>query len=95
MAVTFRIAEHSVYRGRQVVEVLVDGEVAAAIYPEGEGGLKIVSAHFEDAREDANFAGTVVEDTGSGKFPPIPAFHIQLGPCPYVIVGGTIVNLLP
>ena len=92
MAVSFRLAEHSIHRGVQIVEILVDGETAVAIYPRGDKGIMLVSAHIEDKETEEGFVGEVVEDARR-VWPPIPAFVITFNPSPYTIRGGKVVKL--
>lgn len=82
MAVTFEVKPHSIKPGVQVAEILIDGEMVATIYPDGEKGVKLVSAHMEK----------VVQDDGSKSVPSIPAVLITFDPQPYTIEGGRIVK---
>ena len=82
MAVTFRVKPHSVKSGVQVAEILIDGGMVATIYPDGEKGIKLVSAHMEE----------VVQDDGSTSLPPVPHVFIRFDPQPYAIEGGRIVK---
>ena len=82
MSVEFRSAPHGLKPETTIVEILVDGEVIAVIYPDGEKGIKLVSAHIKD----------VVRDDGSKKIPPIPAILIDFDPQPYTIEDGKIVK---
>ena len=91
MAIRFRIVKNSFTR-QDIVEVLVDGKVAGVIYPFGEKGIKIVSAHIVGTIVEENFAGEVVKDDGTESFPPIPAVLINFNPSPYDIEGGRIVR---
>lgn len=91
MAITFRIAEHSVRPGVQLVEILLDGEVVGAIYPDPEkNGIAIISAHFSEKNMPPDFEGEVLEDDGRGSFPPIPFIRLTFRPRKYVIVRGEI-----
>jgi len=56
--------------------------MVAIIYPDGEKGVKLVSAHMEE----------VVQSDGIGSFPPIPDIRITFDPQPYTIEGGRIVK---
>lgn len=89
MAISFRIVEHSVRRGVQLVEVLLDGTVVGAIYPKDDG-IMIASAHFSEKEFPKEFDGEVVEDNGLGKFPPIPSVSITFKPRKYYIIGNRI-----
>jgi len=82
MAGTFEVKPHSIKHGVQVAEILMDGEMVATIYPDGEKGIKLVSAHMEG----------VVQDDGSRSMPPIPAVLITFDPQPYTIEGNRIVK---
>jgi hypothetical protein len=78
--ITFRLAPHT--GGKEIVEVLCDGEVCAAIYPTTGNIIRIISAHmpiisFEDGRDDK---------------PPIPAVAIAFAPEPYTIQHGSIIR---
>ena len=81
MAVDFALDIHHI-TGGVVVEVLVDGEVAAVIYPEKDKGIKIVSAHIQK----------IVEDSGTKEVPPIPSVLVTFDPKPYSIVHGRLVR---
>jgi len=95
MAIDFRIAPHSIFPNIRIVEILVDGEVAGVIYPAGEKGIKLVSAHIEATTVEEGFGGEVIEDDGRRSWPPIPAVLIQFNPSPYLIQGNRIVKLPP
>jgi len=82
VAVTFEVKPHSNKPGVQVAEILMDGEMVATIYPDGEKGIKLVSAHMEG----------VVQDDGSTSLPPIPHVLIRFDPQPYTIEGNRIVK---
>jgi len=82
VAVTFEVRPHSRKSGVRVVEILVDGEMAAVIYADGEKGIKLVSAHMKE----------VVQDDGSNSVPPIPTILITFDPQPYAIEDGRIVK---
>ena len=92
MAVDFRVASHNVKPDTRIVEVLVDGKVAAVIYPMGAKGIKLVSAHIEETEAEKEFAGTVVKDDGGKNWPPIPALLVTFDPSPYTIVGNKVVK---
>ena len=62
MGIKFQVVPHDVLPGVETVELLLDGQMVAMIYPNDEEGVKIVSAHFDG----------VVEDDGVGSTPPIP-----------------------
>jgi len=93
MAVEFKIKPHSILKNIQVVEILVDGRTAGVVYPMGDKGIKIVSAHIEKTQIEKDFVGEVVEDDGSQSWPPIPAVSIIFNPSPYTIIGNKIVKL--
>lgn len=82
MAIQFRVVPHSIRPGAQVAEILLDGEMVATVYPDGQKGIKLVSAHMEGVKQD----------DGIGSFPPIPAVLISFDPQPYTIEGGRIVK---
>lgn len=93
--VDFRIKPHSIYPNIRVVEILIDGKVAAMIYPLGEKGIKLVSAHIEETAKEEGFVGEVIEDDGSRTWPSIPAVLVTFNPSPYVIIGGKIIKISP
>jgi hypothetical protein len=93
MAIDFRVVPHSISPNTNIVEILVDGEVAGVVYPAGGKSIKLVSAHMEDSSVEEGFGGEVVEDDGSRSWPPIPAVLIQFNPSPYTIKGNKIVKL--
>ena len=93
MAIDFRITPHSILPNIRTVEILVDGEVAGAIYPAGDKDIKLVSAHIVDTAVEKGFRGEVIEDDGRKSWPPIPAVLIQFNPSPYLIQGNKIVKL--
>ena len=93
MTVSFRMGRHSIKPGVGIVEILVDGEVVGAIYPTGEKGIKIVSAHIEKTKTEEGFAGKVVEDDGAKSWPPIPAVLITFELRFYSIIVCRIVKL--
>jgi hypothetical protein len=78
--ITFRLATAT--HGKEIVEVLCDGEVCAAIYPAEANTIRIVSAHMTT---------TAIEDGRNSK-PPIPAVAITFEPEPYVIQHGSIIR---
>lgn len=82
MSVEFQVRQHDFKSGVQVIEILVDGEMVAILYPEGEKGVKLVSAHMEE----------VVEDDGTESIPPIPAIWVRFNPRPYTIEHGKLVR---
>ena len=90
MAVEFKIQPHSVTPGLELVEIIVDGEVVGAIYPQGEKGIRVVSAHFTEIETDEGFEGEVVIDSGRSSWPPIPSVFITLDPQALYIAGGEI-----
>ena len=70
---SFRIVDHSVLPDVQIIEVLCDGEVCAAIYPQEGREIKLVSPHMD---------GDVETDDGNKSFPPIPAVIVRFDPRP-------------
>jgi len=95
MAIDFRIASHGFLPDTSIVEILIDGEVAGVVYPAGEKGIKIVSAHMTEVIPEGGFAGEILENDGSTSWPPIPAILIRFSPSPYVIQGNKVVILSP
>ena len=92
MAISFRIARHSVWSGVEVVEILENGAVVGVMYPQLNKTVKVVSAHIENQERDNDFAGNVVFDDGTASCPPIPSITIKFNPSPYRIVGNRIVR---
>lgn len=90
--ITFKIAKHST-RGYDIVEILEDGEVVGAIYPDlrTQRGVKVVSAHIAETNIPPDFEGTVVEDPGSLMLP-IPSVNIQFKPETWFISEGKIIR---
>ena len=82
MAVTFDIHEHSLRPGVPIADILLDGKMVAVIYPDGDKGIKLVSAHIAE----------VVEDDGSESRPPIPEVRIRFDPQPYAIEDDRLVR---
>ncbi len=91
--ISFRIQPHHARPGTNIVEILVDGEMAASIYPDGDNGVKIISAHFKDLGTERDFSKQIVIDPGTDPRLPIPAIHFMLEPSPYTIDDGKIVRL--
>ncbi|MBI4709376.1 MAG: hypothetical protein HY764_04200 [Candidatus Portnoybacteria bacterium] len=92
MSVELRITKHAI-TGVNIVEVLVDGNVAGIIYPNGQKAIKIISAHIKDTEVEDKFFGTLIEDKGEKEWPPIPAVRISFEPSPYTIIGRKIIKL--
>lgn len=88
----FRITQHTTTANKEIVEILIDGEVAGAIYPTEEG-IKIVSAHFKGVGTEEDFSQHVSFEDGSKAYPPIPTIKIILDPERYTISNGKIVKL--
>jgi hypothetical protein len=88
----FRTVDHPRIAGAQIVEVLERGKVIGVVYPKGEKGLKLISAHIEDTDIDPQFAGEVVVDDGTSSIPPIPAITVRFNPRPFRISGDRIVR---
>jgi hypothetical protein len=81
MMTQFRIAKHSV-TGEELVEVLIDGEVCAAIYAFDSTALRLVSAHMTHVTHSDGRDGAL----------PIPEVTIRFKPEPYHIQFGTIIR---
>lgn len=94
MAVEFRLAKHTVHPDRTIVEILVHGEVAGVIYPT-EDGIRLVSAHVAESKTEEGFAGEVLADDNTRRWPPIPSFDVTFRVSPYTIVWNTIVRIPP
>jgi hypothetical protein len=77
----FRLAKHA-KREVEIVEVLCDGEVCAAIYPAQDSKMLLVSAHIR----------ALMHDDGSAGAPPIPSILVEFNPEPYEISYGRIVK---
>ncbi len=86
MSIKFRIVEHSLRPGVEVVEVVSDDLVIAMIYPDSQEpqGIKIVSAHIETEG--------VTYNERPQEWPPIPDVGIKFNPRPYVIKGDKLVR---
>jgi hypothetical protein len=80
MTITFRLA--TAFHDKEIVEVLCDGEVCAAIYPVEGDTIKIISAHMP----------TISIEDGRDDKPPIPAVAIAFAPEPYTIQHGSIIR---
>jgi len=81
--ISFRVKEHMLRPGVQILEILAGGEVCGVIYP-GEGkSITLVSAHF---------AGMKCA-SGAGSIFPIPSVSVAFNPSPYKIEAGKIVKL--
>lgn len=80
--VTFRITRHAV-KEVDIVEVMVDGMVCAAIYPGEAATFRVISAHFE--RVD-------MLDGEKSSTPPIPEARFKLNPQPFEIINGRLVK---
>ncbi|TSC72434.1 MAG: hypothetical protein G01um101438_518 [Parcubacteria group bacterium Gr01-1014_38] len=93
MPIDFRIAERSVLPGTPIVELLLEGWVIGAIYPHGEKGIRMVSAHVVEKECEQDFAGTVIEEDPARAWPPVPSFVVRFDPSPWVIAGNRIVRL--
>ena len=61
--VSFRIAGHSIFKEKRIVEIVSDdGKVIGTIYPvAGHNAIKVVSAHVSDTTADEGFAGDVLK----------------------------------
>lgn len=92
MPISFRIAEHQVHRGVQIVELLLEGDVIGVIYPHEEQAIRIASAHVSERALEPGFAGEVVAEDPARAWPPIPSFLVRFDPSPYEIVGNRIVK---
>jgi len=76
--ITFALKPHSVLPGENTVEILFDGKVIGAIYPDRTkpNGIKVVSVHMQEKTKEPDFSGEVVIDDGQRSFPPIPSVNI-------------------
>lgn len=83
--ITFRISPHSLKPGENVAEILLDGKVVGAIFPDRTkpNGIKVVSVHMCDKEFWAGFSGEVIDDDGSDAYPPIPSVNIAFQPSPW------------
>ncbi|MFZ2621323.1 MAG: hypothetical protein WAX85_02080 [Minisyncoccia bacterium] len=78
--INFRISPHSVLKGVEIVEVLLDGKTCAVIYPDqdSDNSIGFVSAHFAgETTYNNQFPEGVKMDTGENHFPPVPAIRIS------------------
>lgn len=85
MPIEFLVRDHDILPGRQIVEVQLDGNQVAVIFPEGEKGIKIISAHFDERHG-------VVEDDGTGDRPPVPHIALRFNPRRYHFEDGKLVR---
>ena len=90
--ISFRIAKNTERPGFELVEILLDGKFCAAIYPQPDKSIKLVSAHFAGDLVENGFPDGVVMDNGNTDFPPIPAVIIRFNPRPYTITRNGIVR---
>lgn len=77
--ITFRIVPHRHREGIEVVEILLNGQMCATIYPDPRDpqAIKLVSAHFAgELTRDNNFPAGIQMDTGERHFPPVPNLNI-------------------
>jgi len=92
--ITFKTSEHTHRPNTQIVQILFDGKVVGAIYPEGDKGVKIVSAHFKGtAVKGQTVQQHVVFDEGVSSTIPIPSISMTFEPAPYEIKDGRIVRI--
>ena len=63
--------------GVEKVDIKMGGKVVAYIYPNGEDGIKIISAHVAEAKIPEDFSGKVLAHDGNGLAPPIPSIDIE------------------
>ena len=80
--VSFQLAPHA-YRGGQVVEIMVDGAVCAALYARPGAEVMLASVHVADAREAQPTDITMQHDDGAASFPQVPAWRFRFEPRPY------------
>lgn len=93
---TFRITSHAIKSGVSIVEILLNGQVVGVMYPEGDKGIKIVSAHFKGVGvEGQTIQEHVSIDNATGALLPIPAISLLFEPGPYRVEGGKIVRIKP
>ena len=92
--ITFRFARHKTY-GYQIVEIILDGSVVGAIYPNRQtgNGIRIISVHtnIDESQLPQGFEGDIVLDPGSGGLQ-IPAVEITFKPESWALVGGKVVK---
>ena len=93
MAIEFQIQPHGILPGVSVVAIYLEGSLAAVMYPSGESGIKLVSAHMSNQAVDEDFAGTITFDDGTASQPPIPCVLVDFKVGPYTIRGNRIVKL--
>lgn len=90
MAIKFELRRHDMNKTPSV-DILKDGQLCATIYPNGDGGIKIVSAHFAgDLAVGTEFPAGVTMDNGSDPRIPIPAVLIRFDPQAYTIDDGKL-----
>ena len=82
MGIKFQVVPHGVLPGVETVELLMDGQMVAMIYPNDEEGVKIVSAHFDG----------IEENDGVGSVPPIPHVLFKFRFQPFHFEDGKMVR---
>ena len=82
LGMDFRLTKHS-ETGDTIAEILLDGNVVAAIYPVDYRGIKLISPHMNNPPD---------YDDGIGVIPPIPVLNISFDPRPYRIQGGVLIR---
>ncbi len=76
------------------MEILVDDEVAAVLYSEGESGIKLTSAHMASLAVKAQYEGEPIPGKEEDLPPAMRDVRIKLDPIPYHVEGGKVVKFL-
>ena len=95
--ISFHIKQHDLKPGVQILEIHVDGQMAATIYPDGENGVKVVSAHFVGlgGEDPTEFTRHISIIDGIGIYPPIPSVDFAFEVSPYTFDTGRVVKPPP
>jgi hypothetical protein len=93
--ISFRLKKHTEKPNVEILEILLDGNMVATIYPDEKNpaSVKLVSAHFAGELTKGNqFPEGIKMETAERLFPPIPGIHITFEPRRYKIQPGGIVR---
>jgi predicted RNA-binding Zn-ribbon protein involved in translation (DUF1610 family) len=94
MTMTFRVSEHTIRPGVQVLEILHDGMVCGILVPHDDypNVVRLISAHLLGAGESEGVAPHIIISDNIGERAPIPTVAFIFDPGPYIIDGGRIVR---
>lgn len=92
--ISFHTKWHDLKPGVQILEIRVNGQMAATIYPDGEKGVKVVSAHFVGlgGEDPTEFTRHISINDGRGEYPPIPSVDLAFNVSPYTYHTGRVVK---